>query len=174
MKNAILISVALFVSVFAVHAVPLFAEVSGKTVKVENEICPVNEGHVAKKGKLTYEYNGKKYELCCEYCLAKFKADPEKYSSRIKEFTLEAYQFGYDPGTITVKKGDIVILKATSRDTAHGVQIKAYGINETVEKGQIKRIEFIADKEGEFDIKCSVFCGIGHAGMKGKLIVEGK
>ena len=31
---------------------------------------------------------------------------------------------------------------------------------------------FQANKKGEFGMFCSVFCGNGHPGMKGKLIVE--
>ena len=34
------------------------------------------------------------------------------------------------------------------------------------------RAEFIADKKGEFEMFCSVYCGQGHGQMKGKLIVK--
>ena len=37
---------------------------------------------------------------------------------------------------------------------------------------ETKKIEFIADKSGEFSILCSVYCGKGHHEMKAKLIVE--
>ena len=90
----------------------------------------------------------------------------------VQEVRLEAYQYGYSPERIVVKKGETVKLLATSRDVPHGVFIKEYGINEKVEKGKDKEIEFIADKVGEFDILCSVYCGRGHHSMKSKLIVE--
>ena len=90
----------------------------------------------------------------------------------VKEFNLEAFQFGYSPDTIVVNKGDVVKIHATSRDVPHGFFIKEYGINEKVEKGKVKDIEFIADKAGEFEIICSVYCGGGHHRMKAKLIVE--
>lgn len=92
--------------------------------------------------------------------------------AQVKEINLEAYQFSYSPDTITVNKGDIVKIHATSRDVPHGIFIKEYAINEKVEKGKTTDIEFIADKTGEFDILCSVYCGRGHSNMKGKLIVE--
>jgi cytochrome c oxidase subunit 2 len=85
---------------------------------------------------------------------------------------LEAYKYGFSPERIVVKKGEIVKLLATSRDIPHGVSIKEYGINERVEPGKVNNIEFIADKAGEFDILCSVYCGSGHHSMKAKLIVE--
>ena len=90
----------------------------------------------------------------------------------VKEIKVEAYQFGYSPERITVKKGQAVRLLVTSRDVTHGVYIKAYGINEKIEKGKITKIEFPADKKGEFDIICSVYCGSGHANMRATLAVE--
>ena len=93
-------------------------------------------------------------------------------ASEVKEINLEAYKFGYSPERIVVKKGEVVKLLATSRDVPHGVFIKEYGINEKVEKGKVNNIEFVADKTGEFDILCSVYCGAGHHSMKAKLIVE--
>jgi heme/copper-type cytochrome/quinol oxidase subunit 2 len=41
-----------------------------------------------------------------------------------------------------------------------------------VKKGQKTEINFVAEKAGEFAIVCSVYCGPGHAEMKGKLIVK--
>ena len=53
---------------------------SGKRVKKEgNKICPVSGQKV--DGKNFYEYNGKRYGLCCPTCEAAFKADPGKYST---------------------------------------------------------------------------------------------
>ena len=48
-------------------------------VDVGNKVCPVMGGEV--NGKDFYEYNGKRYGLCCPMCVAAFKADPEKYSA---------------------------------------------------------------------------------------------
>jgi len=91
---------------------------------------------------------------------------------QVEEFDLQVYQYGYSPERIVVKKGNIVKLHATSRDVPHGIFIKEYGINITVKKGVVEEIEFVADKAGEFDILCSVYCGRGHHSMKAKLIVE--
>ncbi len=90
----------------------------------------------------------------------------------VKDFDLKAFQFGYSPETITVNKGDVVKIHATSGDVPHGVMIKEYGINVRVEKEKPQDIQFVADKSGEFDIVCSVYCGSGHAMMKAKLIVK--
>ncbi len=46
------------------------------------------------------------------------------------------------------------------------------GINIIINSGETTLVEFIADKVGEFDFACSVFCGSGHGRMKGKLVVK--
>ena len=153
-------------------------EMSGTEHHVESEaahteslgICPVMRNEASKEYSYTYE--GKTYYFCCPMCIEEFKKDPKEYISKIKEINLEAFQFGFSPDKITVKKDDIVKIYAVPRDVTHGFYIKEYGINVPLEKGKAKKIEFIADKTGEFDILCSIYCGRGHNNMKAKLIVE--
>lgn len=133
-------------------------------------ICPVTQQPALKD--YAYLHGGKTYYFCCAGCIEEFKKDPQKYISKIKEIKLEAFRFGFSPDPLVVKKGDIVRLAISSSDVTHGVYIKEYNINITVKKGEDKKIEFLADKEGVFDILCSVYCGPGHSGMKGKLIIE--
>jgi nitrosocyanin len=133
-------------------------------------LCPVMRNPAS--SEYSYTYEGKTYYFCCPMCIEQFKKDPQKYISRIKEFNVEAYQFGFDPAQITVHKGDIVRILVTSRDVPHGFFIKEYNINVPVKKGEVKRIEFLADKAGTFDIRCSVYCGPGHQDMRAKLVVE--
>ncbi|MFH2067925.1 MAG: hypothetical protein ABII89_00455 [Candidatus Omnitrophota bacterium] len=66
----------------------------------------------------------------------------------------------------------MVKITLASEDTTHGFMIKEYGINISAKKGEIKKVEFLADKKGTFVFRCSVFCGVGHSKMTGKLIVE--
>jgi len=133
-------------------------------------ICPVMGGAAFKE--YSYSYEGKTYYFCCPMCIGEFKKDPERYISKIKEINLEAYQFGYEPEEVIVKKGDIVRLLISSRDVTHGVYIKEYGVSTRAEKGKVKKVEFIAKESGKFPILCSVYCGRGHSKMKAVLIVE--
>ena len=94
------------------------------------------------------------------------------FVGEIKEFRITAKQFSFEPETIEVSKGDRVRLIVTSIDVPHGISIAEYGINERLDVGKPKVIEFTADKEGTFTAFCSVFCGSGHTNMKGKLIVK--
>ncbi|MFH1283806.1 MAG: cupredoxin domain-containing protein [bacterium] len=133
-------------------------------------ICPVMGNQESEK--YSYLYNGTTYYFCCPMCIDMFKKDPDKYISKIKEFDIEAFQFGFSPEEITVKKGDIVRFTVSTRDVTHGFYIKEYDINVPIKKGEPQKIEFISDKTGEFDIVCSIYCGRGHKNMKAKLIVE--
>jgi len=86
--------------------------------------------------------------------------------SDVKEFTINAFRFGYSPDTITVNKGDNVKLTIKNTDTLHGIRIPELGL-----KGN-ELIEFTADKTGEFTWYCANMCGNEHMQMQGKLIVN--
>ncbi len=90
----------------------------------------------------------------------------------IKEISVTAKQFSFEPNPIVVSKGDKVRLSITSQDVTHGFSINDYNINVQVPPGKITLVEFLADKAGTFEIKCSVVCGSGHSAMRGSLIVQ--
>ena len=98
--------------------------------------------------------------------------DSQTDSGEIKEFTMIAKQWKFEPNTITVNQGDLVRLKIISIDVAHGIAIPDYSINEYLSPGQTINIEFTADRKGTFRFACRVSCGVGHSGMMGKLIVK--
>ena len=90
----------------------------------------------------------------------------------VKEFTMTAKQWAFDPAVITVKQGDKVRLKITSTDVAHGFALADFNVKVDLTPNTEETVEFVADKKGEFTFFCSVLCGQGHREMKGKLIVE--
>ncbi len=90
----------------------------------------------------------------------------------VKEITIIAKDFTFEPSTIEVMKGDNVRLRLVSKDVRHGILITGYGINEAFSPGEDAIVEFTADREGEFGFRCSVYCGKGHSTMKGTLIVR--
>jgi cytochrome c oxidase subunit 2 len=93
-------------------------------------------------------------------------------SKDAKEITMTAKKYEYDPAVITVKQGERVRLIITALDHDHGFKIDALQIDELLKKGEPTSIEFTADMTGTFPFQCSHFCGLGHKGMKGELIVE--
>ena len=85
---------------------------------------------------------------------------------------MTAKKYEFTPNTVTVKKGDHVRLLITALDHAHGFKIDAFHIDKKLPKGEEVTVEFTADRAGTFPFECSVFCGMGHRKMKGKVIVE--
>lgn len=85
---------------------------------------------------------------------------------------MTAKKYEFTPDTVTVKKGDHVRLLITALDRAHGIKIDAFHVDKKLPKGEEVTVEFVADRAGTFPFECSVFCGMGHRKMKGKLIVE--
>lgn len=84
----------------------------------------------------------------------------------VKEFTINATRFQYNPSTITVNTGDKVRIKINNIDTIHGIRIPDLGIKAN------DVLEFTADRQGEFAWYCTNMCGEGHRDMQGKLIVK--
>jgi cytochrome c oxidase subunit II len=87
-------------------------------------------------------------------------------------FKLTVKKFEYSLKQITVKKGTPVVIEITSRDRQHGFSLPDFNVRADVNPGKIVRVAFTADKAGEFDYLCDIFCGDGHEDVNGKLIVE--
>ncbi len=95
-----------------------------------------------------------------------------KDSGNVKEFTMTAKNWEFDPGTITVNKGDTVLLHIASTDVEHGFFLPDFNVNKKINPGETVDVQFVADKTGTFTFHCNVFCGAGHREMEGQLIVQ--
>lgn len=88
----------------------------------------------------------------------------------VVNLSIKSWEF--TPSTIEVKKGDTVIIHSIATDVPHGYSIEGYNVSARMATNETVTKEFVADKEGTFTIKCNVYCGSGHAGMKATLIVK--
>ena len=81
----------------------------------------------------------------------------------------------FDPGTITVHRGDHIVLTVTNTDPqdTHGITIPDLALNtDPLAPGQSAKLEFNADTAGTFTMRCSVpGCADDHAQMIGQLVV---
>ena len=93
-------------------------------------------------------------------------SDPVEESQSVAEFTLQAVRWGYTPDTITVQKGSLVKITIKNLDATHGMKIPDLGIADDT------YLEFVAEEVGTFMWYCNNYCGNGHSGMQGTLIVE--
>lgn len=93
--------------------------------------------------------------------------------SALKErvINIQAKKFIYTPNRIVLKKGQPVVLQFTALDFTHGFNIPDWKIRADLPPGKITTVRLIPDRAGEFDFLCDNFCGEGHEGMNGKIIV---
>jgi cytochrome c oxidase subunit 2 len=96
-------------------------------------------------------------------------AAPRAQTGRAIQVT--ASQFKYEPETITIKKGEPVVLEFHSVDRKHGFKLGALDLHADINPGEVTRIAFTPDKVGRFVFACDNFCGSGHEEMDGTLVV---
>lgn len=86
-----------------------------------------------------------------------------------------ARRFAFEPERIEVVEGERVRLVLRSADTTHGLEIRDFDVKVEIPKGgNPVSVDFVAGKPGNFRFKCSEYCGSGHSGMKGQLVVRPK
>jgi cytochrome c oxidase subunit 2 len=88
-----------------------------------------------------------------------------------REIHITAKKFDFTPDTITLKKGEPVVLVVSSQDRKHGFNLREFGIRADINPGATARIPFTPDKTGKFTFSCDVFCGEGHEDMTGTIVV---
>lgn len=110
-------------------------------------------------------------------------------NQNVQVVNMTAKKYEYSPASVHIKKGTKVQLRITALDHQHGFKINVYpdGGNTkgapglsfaapqdcwTIPKGQTVTIEFVANTAGTYPFKCCKFCGFGHMGMKGEIIVD--
>jgi cytochrome c oxidase subunit 2 len=82
-----------------------------------------------------------------------------------RRIEVTAKRFAFEPGEITLKKGQPVVLVLKSSDAAHGLRFSELNVNVKVGAGGTAEVQFTPDKTGDFVGHCSVFCGSGHGSM---------
>jgi cytochrome c oxidase subunit 2 len=83
-----------------------------------------------------------------------------------------ARKFVFIPSEIAVRQGESVVLEFTAPEVAMGFFAPELGLRALIVPGEVAKVPFTADKAGRFDFLCDVFCGDGHEGMNGHLVVS--
>ncbi len=106
-------------------------------------------------------------------CVFAFSALASDQASQPKQvIKITAKRFEYSPNVITIKAGVPVVLEFTSLDRMHGFTVPDLGgIRATIEPGKVTQVRIVAPKAGTYEFHCDIFCGDGHEGMTGKIIV---
>lgn len=91
---------------------------------------------------------------------------------QVKEFTVVALNFKYQPTEIKVKKGDKVKITFQNAEGFHDWVLDEFSARtKKLQTGGQEVLEFTADKTGAFEFYCSVGSH-RQMGMVGKFIVE--
>jgi cytochrome c oxidase subunit 2 len=82
-----------------------------------------------------------------------------------------AKKFEFSPKEIKVKKGIPVVLEFRSLDRLHGFNCPGLGIRSDIPPDKVTTLRFVPQRVGTFPFYCDNFCGSGHEGMTGTIIV---
>ncbi len=87
---------------------------------------------------------------------------------------LMALRFSYTPSVLRLKHGVPYRFHMMSMDVNHGVSINTGSAGHIMRRPARALVSMVMTfpNSGEFMIYCTVYCGLGHGQMKGKIIVE--
>ena len=88
-----------------------------------------------------------------------------------KVIDITAKKFAFTPSTITLKKGEPVILRLTSADRVHGFMSRPLKIDTDIAAGKTTDVAVTPSTAGNFTVICDHYCGTGHGNMKMKVTV---
>ena len=119
--------------------------------------------------------------------LAVFES-PATASPAVREITITARQYGYEPHRIVVDAGDTIRLRLVSLDVVHGFYLEGHDLDARIFPGrlgferrtdapghqyqQLEEVVIHADRPGKYRYRCSISCGTLHPFMQGELIVR--
>ncbi len=87
---------------------------------------------------------------------------------------LMAMRFQYEPRVLLLKRGVRYRFRMMSMDVNHGASIHTGFAGHIMRRpaGVMMEMEMTFSEPGEFMVYCTVYCGLGHDKMKGKIIVK--
>jgi cytochrome c oxidase subunit 2 len=92
-------------------------------------------------------------------------------SAKARVIEVGVTNWEFSPKTITIKKGEKVILRLSDVDGIHSFLAADLGLNVRINPGETKDVEIPTDKAGTFSFRCGVPCGPGHNEMMGTIVV---
>jgi len=91
---------------------------------------------------------------------------------------VKASQWNWKLSPKKVPAGQQITFNITSSDVSHGFTIYddagAVVVEKTVVPGEVTQVSHVFEKPGTYPVRCMLYCGMGHDGMKGVLTVVGE
>jgi cytochrome c oxidase subunit 2 len=97
---------------------------------------------------------------------------PNSMPNSVRTIQIHAKRYQFEPSVVTLKRGETVKLLLTSEDRTHGFMVKPLGVDTDIEPGKTTEITIRPEKAGTYTTICDHYCGLGHNGMKMKIVVE--
>jgi cytochrome c oxidase subunit 2 len=88
-----------------------------------------------------------------------------------KVISVVARKFVFLPSEIVLRRGEPVVLELTALEVVMGFFAPDLNLRAVIVPGQGARVRFVPDRVGRFDFLCDIFCGDGHEGMSGRIVV---
>ena len=82
-----------------------------------------------------------------------------------------ARKFVFLPRDIRLKVGEPVVLEFTAPEVVMGFYAPDLNLRAVIVPGQVAKVPFTPTKAGTFPFLCDIFCGDGHEGMSGEIVV---
>jgi heme/copper-type cytochrome/quinol oxidase subunit 2 len=91
-----------------------------------------------------------------------------------QEVYLMAYQWGFEPSYLRLEAGKPYRFSMMAVDAAHGatIQLGKGSLVNRLRKGVLSERVITFPEKGTFLVYCTVYCGLGHDRMQGKIVVE--
>jgi len=93
-------------------------------------------------------------------------------ANSMQTIQIHAKRYQYEPSILTLKRGETVKLLLTSEDRTHCFMVKPLGDDTDIEPGKTTEITIRPEKAGTYTTICDHYCGLGHNGMKMKIVVQ--
>ncbi len=106
-----------------------------------------------------------RYTIVFVLCFGTYERPAIHAQDQPRVIEIHAKRFSFTPAEITLTKGEKATLSLTSDDVTHGLLIQDLGVNATVPKGKVTKVDVTPQEAGTFHGQCSHFCGVGHASM---------
>jgi cytochrome c oxidase subunit 2 len=91
--------------------------------------------------------------------------------SKERVIKVVARKFVFLPSTLELKKGEPVTLEFTAPEVVMGFFAPELGLRTVIIPGTPALVRYTPDKVGTFPFLCDIFCGEGHEGMSGQIVV---
>jgi cytochrome c oxidase subunit II len=87
------------------------------------------------------------------------------------EVHMVAKMWAFDPAEVRLPPGADVDLYLSALDVTHGLYIEHTNVNLMAVPGSVNAARVRFEQEGEYDVICHEYCGVGHQNMMGKIVI---